>query len=94
MTVIRYDVKVRTTLTLEPDVALKLKRKMAQKKLSLKDAVNQALRIGLAAEEAPARKPFRVEPHDFGFMPGIDLDKLGQLADQLEDEEIARKLGL
>jgi hypothetical protein len=85
---------MRTTLTLEPDVALKLKRRMAENKLSLKDAVNQALRVGLAADGMPARKPFRVVPHDFGFKPGIDLDKLGQLADQLEDEEIARKLGL
>jgi len=86
---------MRTTLTLEPDVALKLKRKMAVKKLSLKAAVNQALRAGLAVEDAPARVPFRVVPHDGGgFLPGIDPDKLGQLADQLEDEEIARKLGL
>jgi hypothetical protein len=85
---------MRTTLTLEPDVALKLKRRMAARKLTLKDAVNQALRIGLAAEEHPKSKPFRVEPHSFGFKPGIDLDKLGQLADQLEDEEIIRKLQL
>jgi hypothetical protein len=86
---------MRTTLTLEPDVALKLKRKMAQNKLSLKDAVNEALRIGLRSDDVPVRKPFRVVPHDGGgFMPGIDPDKLGQLADQLEDEEIARKLQL
>lgn len=85
---------MRTTLTLEPDVALKLKRRMAARKLTLKAAVNQALRAGLAVEDSPARVPFRVAPHNFGFAPGIDLDKLGQLADQLEDEEIARKLGL
>jgi hypothetical protein len=83
---------MRTTLTLEPDVALKLKRKMAARKLTLKEAVNQALRIGLAAEDAPARKPFHVEPFSAGFLPGIDQDKLGQLVDQLEDEEIIRKL--
>jgi hypothetical protein len=84
---------MRTTLTLEPDVALKLKRRMAAKKLTLKAAVNQALRAGLAVEDAQARVPFRVVPHSFGFKPGIDLDKLGQLADQLEAEEFARKLG-
>ncbi len=84
---------MRTTLTLEPDVALKLKRRMAARKLTLKAAVNQALRAGLAVEDAPARVPFRVVPHSFGFKPGIDLDKLGQLADQLEAEEFARKLG-
>lgn len=84
---------MRTTLTLEPDVALKLKRRMAAKKLTLKAAVNQALRAGLAVEDAPTRVPFRVVPHSFGFKPGIDLDKLGQLADQLEAEDFARKLG-
>jgi hypothetical protein len=85
---------MRTTLTLEPDVALKLKRKMAEKKLTLKDAVNQALRAGLAAPDPPARVPFKVVPHDGGgFMPGIDPYKLGKLADRLEDEEIIRKLG-
>ena len=83
---------MRTTLTLEPDVALKLKRRMAAKKLSLKEAVNQALRAGLAVEDAPARAPFRVVPHDGGgFLPGIDPNKLGQLADELEVEEFLRK---
>ena len=86
---------MRTTLTLEPDVALKLKRKMADQKLTLKDAVNQALRIGLAVKDAPPRVPFKVIPHDGGgFMPGIDPDKIGQFADRLEDEDLARKLGL
>jgi len=86
---------MRTTLTLEPDVALKLKRKMAEQKLTLKDAVNQALRVGLAAKDAPARVPFKVIPWDGGgLMPGIDPDKIGQYADRLEDEERMRKLGL
>ncbi len=79
---------------MEPDVALKLKRKMAEQKLTLKDAVNQALRVGLAAKEAPPRVPFKVIPWDGGFMPGIDPDKIGQEDDRLEDERIARKLGL
>jgi len=83
---------VRTTLTLEPDVALKLKKKMASGKVSLKDAVNQALRLGLEAGKAQARVRFRVEPHAFGFKAGIDLDKLNQLTDELEAEEFSREL--
>ena len=83
---------MRTTLTLEPDVALKLKRRMAARKLTLKEAVNQALRAGLATEERPRQKPFRVDPFSAQFLPGIDQDRLGQLADQLEDEEIIGKL--
>ena len=83
---------MRTTLTLEPDVALKLKKKMASGKVSLKDAVNQALRLGLEAGKAQARVRFRVEPHAFGFKAGIDLDKLNQLTDELEAEEFSREL--
>ena len=67
---------------------------MADQKLTLKDAVNQALRAGLAAKDAPARAPFKVIPYDGGFMPGIDPDKIGQEDDRLEDERIARKSGL
>ncbi|HEY6343031.1 MAG TPA: hypothetical protein VIY49_16175 [Bryobacteraceae bacterium] len=59
---------------------------------TLKDAVNQALRAGLDIEPDRRRVTFRVEPHSFGFKPGVDLDKLGQLADELEAEEFARKL--
>ena len=83
---------MRTTLTLEPDVSLKLKKRMAARNLTLKEAVNQALRAGLAADEASARARFKVEPHVFRFKAGIDLDKLNQLADELEAEEFSRKL--
>jgi hypothetical protein len=82
---------VRTTLTLEPDVALKLKKKMAEEKITLKDAVNRALRAGLDASEPTKRAKFKVTPHSFGIKPGVDLDKLNQLVDQLEVEEFARK---
>ncbi|MCY4026124.1 MAG: hypothetical protein OXH75_07385 [Acidobacteria bacterium] len=31
-------------------------------------------------------------PHSFGFRPGVDLDKLNQLADELEAEATAESL--
>lgn len=31
-------------------------------------------------------------PHAFGFRPGVDLDRLNQLADELEAEESVAKL--
>lgn len=84
---------MRTTLTLESDVASKLKQEMRRRGEGMKAVVNQALRKGLGlapVEEAPP--PFEVCPHSFGFRPGIDLDRLNQLADELEAEEAARKL--
>jgi hypothetical protein len=82
---------MRTTLTLEPDVALKLKKRMAEQKLTLKDAVNQALRTGLKTPESKPKTPFKVEPYPFKFKPGVDPNKLNQLLDELEIEEFVRK---
>jgi len=86
---------MRTTLTLDLDVAMKLKKRMADKKLTLKETVNQALRYGLKeVEKEKKRAPFKVIPHSFGFKPGIDQNKLGQLLDQLDAEEFVRKMNL
>ena len=83
---------MRTTLTIDADVAQKLKLKMASKKLTLKEAVNQALRAGLAPDAEEVRSQFRVEPHACGLKPGVDPDKLNQLVDDLEVEARAGKL--
>ena len=84
---------MRTTLTLDPDVAQRLKAEMRRTGKGLKTAINEALRHGLGMSGKPPRpKPFRVEAHDFGLRPGIDRDRMNQLADELEAEETARKL--
>jgi hypothetical protein len=83
---------MRTTLTLEPDVAHLLKRRITQKKQSLKRVVNEALRVGLSAAAPAKETPFKVKPHACGLRPGIDIYKLGQLADELEAEETMKKL--
>ncbi len=88
----KYDVYMRTTLTLEPDVARRLRKKMADKKLTLKQAVNETLRAGLETTVNEKRHKFVVEPHACGFKAGVDLDKLNQLVDEMEAEAVARKL--
>ena len=84
---------MRTTLTLDPDVAQKLKNRMTEQRAPLKTVINDALRRGLAAKPEPKpREPFRVVPHSFGFKPGIDVNKLNQLLDELDAQEFAAKL--
>jgi hypothetical protein len=84
---------MRTTLTLEADVARTLKSAAHSRKISLKQAVNDALRAGLGMEnKTTKRSPFRVKPHSGGFMPGLDPHKLNKLADLLEDESTLAKL--
>ena len=46
---------MRTTLTLDPDVAAMLKKAVAGGKSSFKDVVNAALRTGLQSLQAPAQ---------------------------------------
>ncbi len=82
---------MRTTLTLEPDVAQKLKRRMSERKLTLKEAVNQALRAGLAVEERKPKVPFKVRAKPMGLLPGIDPNKMNQLLDDLEVEDFLAK---
>jgi hypothetical protein len=83
---------MRTTLTIEPDVAQKIRRRMAQEKRTLKQVVNEALRVGLSATARESKARFKVEPHSFGFKPGIDPNKLNQLIDDLEAEEFLKKM--
>lgn len=59
---------------------------MVEGKLSLKQAVNEALRTGLVGGHRQRGVKFSVEPHSCQFKAGIDLDKLNQLADELEAE--------
>lgn len=66
---------------------------MEERGISFKQALNEAVRIGLSSPGAPAaRKKFRQQTFHMGVRPGINLDKALSLAGQLEDEEILRKM--
>jgi hypothetical protein len=83
---------MRTTLTLDPDVAERLKRAVQAGSKGLKATVNEALRIGLGMAEKPVRPaPFRIRAFVAGLKPGIDPEKMNQLLDELEAGEFARK---
>ena len=83
---------MRTTLTIEPDVAQLLRREIRRSDKSMKAVVNDALRIGLGMRgKRPRTTRYQVKPHSFGFRPGIDINRLNQLADDLEAEELGRK---
>ena len=84
---------MRTTLTLDDDLAALLRQQAATLGVSFKEIVNRALRAGLSREMAPRDVPApKTIPHSFGFRPGVDLDKLNQLADELEAEAAVESL--
>ena len=78
---------MRTTLTLDDDLADALKQQAKLLDVPFKQVVNDTLRRGLAPEAPENRPVFRVRPLRGGFRPGIDPLKLNQLNDQLEVEE-------
>ncbi len=82
---------MRTTITLDPDVEALIKTAMAEERLSFKQAVNQAIRAGLAPR---SREPFRQRTFDMGFRPDVAYDRALQLASGLEDEELLRKMAV
>lgn len=77
---------MRTTLTLDPDVAERLKKETATGRVSLKAVVNERLRIGFGIRADASRAPFKVEAHHYGLQPGVDPLRLNQCADELEAE--------
>lgn len=87
-----HDASVRTTITLEPDVAEQLERAARVSGKTFKTTVNEALRIGLGLTGKSIEPPrFQIRSFVNGLQPGIDPDKMNQLLDQLEAEDVARK---
>ena len=86
---------MRTTLTLDDDVAALLKERARRQDLPFRKAVNDALRAGLQRTGSGRPRRYRLKPASLGGpVPGIDLDKALGLSGTLEDLEIARKLEL
>ncbi len=80
---------MRTTLTIEDDLAHRLRERARLLNLPFKQVVNDALRRGISPAVREESAPYRVVPHHSGFAPGVDPLKLNQLNDQLEAENFA-----
>jgi Ribbon-helix-helix protein, copG family len=85
---------MRTTVTLDDDVAAKLKEEARRQKTSFKEVLNSSVRQGLRASTPQATEPYRLHPRALRARPGVDLDRALALAGELEDAEILRKLSL
>ena len=75
---------MRTTLTLDPDIARMVEDEVHRLHKPFKQVVNDALRRGLGprvVRGTPAR--YRVKPHDSKLRPGVNLSRLNALVDEL-----------
>ncbi len=76
---------MRTTLTLDDDVAAKLKTAARRSGRAFRDVVNDTLRRGLLTDKATTREPFRIAPRSLGGLrPGLNVDNIGELLDRIE----------
>jgi hypothetical protein len=82
---------MRTTLTLDPDVALLLEKEVHRQRRPFKQIVNDALRRALGGRTARRAEPYHVVPHQARLRPGLDRLALNRLADELEDEAVLTK---
>lgn len=80
-------------MTLDPDLAARLRALARERGTSFTEMLNTMLRRGLGGESG-APRPYRLTTHALGLRPGINLDKALQLAAELEDAETIRKLEL
>jgi hypothetical protein len=76
---------VRTTLTLDDDVAARLQSESRRLGRPFKDVVNDCLRRGLEAKrQLRSAKPFQVRARPLGVRQGLDYDNVADLLEQIE----------
>lgn len=79
---------MRTTVTLDDDTLALVQRRMRERGVSFKTALNDAIRDGALGQPRPVA--FATRTADLG-VPTVNLDRALQLAADLEDEELLRK---
>lgn len=79
---------MRTTVTLDADTEALVRRRMKERRVSFKQALNDAIREGLTSGRPVA---FATRTADLGI-PMVNLDRALQVAAELEDEELVRKM--
>ena len=79
---------MRTTVTLDPDTEAIVRRRMRERNLSFKEALNDLLRRA-AGDDAGA--PFHTATASMGESR-VNLDRALQIAADLEDDDLVRRM--
>ncbi len=82
-----YTQPMRTTITLDEDVAARLAALQRQTGRSFKDIVNHTLRLGLerqSSQRSAPRPRFKVAARKLGVHPGLNYANVGELLEQIE----------
>lgn len=82
---------MRTTVTLDPDTESLVRRLMRERGISFKQALNDAIRAGDPGRQRPDADGPHTVVRNLGT-PTVNLDRALQLAAEMEDEEIVRRM--
>ena len=75
---------MRTTLTIDDDIAARIEERRRTDGQSLRQVVNQLLREGLrSSERPPETRPYRTKTHKLRLRSGFDATRFNQLVDEL-----------
>jgi hypothetical protein len=85
------DAHMRTTVTLDPDVAQLIDDAMHRDRRTFKEILNDAIRRGLSPAAARPVTPFKVKAHKAQLVAGHDPQGFNRLADDLDDQAILEK---
>lgn len=84
---------MRTTLTLDQDLAQELQERARRLRVPFKQVVNDAIRRGVSGSaDTSELEPFRVEAQECRLRSGFDDRRFNQLADELEVDAAAQEL--
>lgn len=85
---------MRTTVTLDADTERIIRNIMRARGVSFKNALNDAVRAGLAPAKRKGGRRFTQKTYSLGAEQNFRWDKALTAADAVEDEELSRKLAL
>ena len=78
---------IRTTITLDDDVVVRVKHASQSRGASFRDTLNDLLRAALLnAESGPRRRAIEIKPARMGYKPGLNYDSIESLLEYGEGD--------
>jgi hypothetical protein len=86
------DINMRTTFSIDPDLAPKLKALVRRKKDPMRKVINDLIRLALGIESRSAPREFEVKSQKLTLKTGYDPGALNALYDELETESAVSRI--
>jgi hypothetical protein len=79
---------IRTTITLDDDVAARVKHESQSRGASFRNTINDLLRVALLTSgDKPRQRTLQIKPTHMGYKPGLDYDNIESLLEYGEGDQ-------